>query len=255
MNSKYQLFLIATLCAFLVLLGGSVVLGLSWLASPTAKASNALQAEAPQRTIMVIGEGMVSAPPDIAIVDLGVQVSDPDVKAATEKAGTTMETILAALKAQGVADADIRTSYYNIYVDRPYSPDGAPVQGNYQVNNNLQVTIRNLDKISEILGAAVEAGVNSVNSVTFNLSDPSTLQAEGRQKAVDDAVATAEELAQLNGVSVGEVVSVSEVVQATPFYAAEFAVAQGVGGGGVGPITPGDVNITVQLQITYAILQ
>jgi uncharacterized protein YggE len=202
----------------------------------------------------VVGEGKVTAPPDIAMVDLGVQVSDPDVKAATDKAGATMETILAALKAQGVADADIRTSYYNIYVDRPYSPDGTPIEGNYQVNNNLQVTIRDLSKLSETLGAAVEAGVNSVNNITFNLSDTNELEAQARQKAVDDAVATAQDLAQLNGVAVGEVVSVSEVVQGGIIYS-DFAAAQGVGGGGVGPITPGDVNVTVQLQITYAILQ
>jgi uncharacterized protein YggE len=124
----------------------------------------------------------------------------------------------------------------------------------YHVSNNVQMTVRDLDKLTPILGAAIESGANNINSVTFNVSDPSELRSDARQRAVDDALATAQELAALNGVKIGNVVDVSEVIQQGAYYISEVSyAAAGVGGGGAGPITPGEVEITVQLQITYAI--
>ena len=66
----------------------------------------------------------------------------------------------------------------------------------------------------------------------------------------------AEELAGLNNVSVGEVISISEVIAPQGYYAGAYRgipVAEGMGGGGAGPISPGELELAVQLQITYAI--
>ena len=106
-----------------------------------------------------------------------------------------------------------------------------------------------------MLEAAIEAGANNISSVSFSLSDPSALRTEARQEAVEDARATAEELAELNGVAIGRVVSVSEVISGGAYYVSEVAsAAEGLGGGG-GPISPGEVSVNVQLQIAYEILQ
>lgn len=253
MKVKYYHIVIVILGVVLFLLGASVMWGLTPFQPAPAAASNALQAgEAPARTITVIGEGKGSGQPDLARVNLGVQVSDPDVKAATQKAADDMEAVLAALQAQGVAPADIQTSYYNLYVERPFNPEGTTTQPIYQVSNTLEVTIRDLEQVTTILGAAIEAGANNINSVSFDITDPAEIRSEARQNAVEDAEITAAELAQLNGLTLGDVVSVSEVVQPGIFY---DAAAQGVGGGVAGPITPGDVTVTVQLEVTYAIVQ
>jgi uncharacterized protein YggE len=236
------------------LLLGLIGLGQIQFHSPIAQASELQQdAETLPRTITVIGEGQVNAAPDIAIVQVGVQVSDTDPKAATEKAAEEMNNILAALKGEGIAEKDIQTSYYNVYVDRPFGPDGPGNQTFYQVSNNIQVTIRDLARVTDILGATIEAGANNINSIDFRLSDTSQLESEARAKAVDNAKAKAEELAQLNGVAVGEVVSISEVVNSGIYLEQSFAA--GIGGGGAGPISPGDVTVTSQLQISYAILR
>jgi hypothetical protein len=251
MTTKYQLFIVAALCLALFLAGSAFILGFSG-PLPVAEASAALQAEGvSSRTITVVGEGRATGAPDTAQLNIGVQVSDPDVKAATQKAADDMESLLAALKAQGIADDDIQTSYYNIFVDRPFGPQGPSSDVLYQVSNSVQVTIRNLDGVSTILGAAIEAGANNVNSINFNISDPSALRAEARQKAVTDALATAEELAKLNGLSVGEVVSISEVIDGGVFPMEVASAAMGLGG--AGPISPGDVEVNIQLQITYAL--
>ena len=255
MQTKRQFFIITVLGAILFLLLGSLALGLVQFNLPIAEASE-LQAEELPRTITVVGEGQVSASSDIAIAYIGVQVSDPVAKVATEKAAQDMKAVLTALKGEGIAEKDIQTSYYNVYVDRPYGPQGPGSEALYQVSNNVQVTIRDLDKLTNILGAAIEAGANNINSVEFRLSDTSKLQSEARAKAVENAKATAEELASLNGLAVGEVISVSEVVESGAYYVSEQAyAATGLGGGGAGPLSPGDVSVSAQLQITYAILR
>ncbi|MCG3210842.1 MAG: hypothetical protein FOGNACKC_04477 [Anaerolineae bacterium] len=221
-----------------------------------AQAAPALQTEMP-RTITVVGEGVVTTRPDIAIVYMGVQVSDPDVKMATQKASEQMEALLTALKNEGIADKDIQTSYYSVYVDRPYTPAGVPGDATYQVSNSVQVTVRKLDSITDLLGVAIENGANNINNIEFKLADPSKIRSEARTKAVDNAKARAEELAKLNDVAVGQVQRISEVVDSGAYYITEqnyTAKNNGFGGGG-GPISPGDVTINVQLQITYAILQ
>lgn len=256
MKTKYQLFIIAASCAALFLLGGGLILDLPRFDLATVEART-LQAESGlPRTITVVGEGQASAPPDMAQINIGVQVSDPDAKTATKQAGEDMEALLAALRGEGVAEKDIETSYYNVYVDRPYGPQGPTGETVYQVSNNIQLTIRDLDKLSRVLEVAIEAGANNISSVNFSLSDPSGLRTQARQKAVEDALATAEELAELNGVAVGEVVSISEVITDGAYYVSELpAPPLGIGGGGAGPISPGDVDVSVRLQITYAMLQ
>jgi uncharacterized protein YggE len=255
-RSKYQFVVLTVAVAMIVLLVGGLALSLAGFGLPTAEAqaSPAAQADTPARTITVVGEGKVTTKPDVAQANIGVQVIGADPKQATSDAAALMEKLMEALKAQGVAENDIQTSYYNLWVDRPYNPDGSQsAEAIYRVNNNVQVTIRDLSKVTTILGAAIEAGANTIDSVTFNLADSSTLRSEARQKAVADAKIKAEELATLNEVQVGDVVSVSEVVVNVPFFAANVGYAAEGLGGGAGPIVPGEVEVSVQLQVTYAI--
>jgi uncharacterized protein YggE len=255
MQNKYQLLGMAVITAALMLLFSGLVFGLVGFNLPVAEAQAAQTGTTISRNITVVGEGKVRVQPDIAQATIGVEVVNSDVKQASSDAAAAMEAILTALKAQGVADNDIQTSYYNIWVERPYNPDGSQsTEAIYHVSNTVQVTIRDLSKVTTTLGAAIEAGANTINSVTFNVADPSELEAQARQEAVDNAKATAEELATLNGVTLGEVISVSEVIVGgpIPLINASYA-AEGIGGGAAGPLSPGEVEITVQLQVSYAI--
>ena len=256
MKTRHQLFTLTLLVTAFVLLLGTLVLGWTRADLPVAAASELTAESELARTITVVGEGQVSTSPDIAVVQVGVQVIDSDPRVATDKAAQDMNSLLAALKGEGIAEKDIQTSYYSVYVDRPYGPQGPTGEVQYQVSNTVQVTIRDLDRVTDILSVAIDAGANSINSIEFRLSDTSQLKAEARAKAVANAQATAQELAELNGVAVGEVVSISEVIDRGAYFVSEQSyAASGLGGGGAGPISAGDVNVTVQLQITYAILR
>lgn len=264
MKNRMPFYLMAAISAAVVILVGGLVLGLAGLYffTPTAEAQTkagqvaGLQAQATDlaRTITVVGQGKVKGKPDIAQANVGVEIIGPDVKETSAKASDTMDAILTALRDQGVADEDIQTSFFNVWVERPFNPQSGSSDGEviYHVNNNVTVTIRNLDNVTTILGAAIEAGANNVNSVNFNLSDPEQLGSEARGLAVENARAKAEELATLNGVEIGDVVSVSEVIGGGVNPINSQYAAAGIGGGG-GPLLPGDVEVSIQLQVTYAI--
>ena len=249
-----QLWITVTISAALLLLVGVLALVQASFATPIAQAQTA--AESP-RTITVVGEGAVRIKPDIAQANIGVEVMEPTVQEASSAAKATMEAVLAALRQQGIDQKDIQTSGYSIWVDRPYGPEGQPGENAmYRVNNNVTVTIRDLENVGTVLDAAIEAGANNIYGITFSLDDPSQVESEARAKAVTDAKAKAQELAELNDLQVGEVLHISEVVGgAGGYYTGSFretAVAPGLGGGGAGPISPGELTLTLQLQIVYA---
>jgi uncharacterized protein len=247
----------------IVVVGALMVSG----CAPAVLAAPATAGETPSRSITVVGQGEVKAKPDIATVNLGVEVTAPTVSEAMTQANAQMKTILAAMKSLGIADKDVQTSNFSINFERtnPTAPlasemtSGAKTEGPqtpagfYRVNNMIQVTIRDLDKVGDVLDAAVEAGANNVWGVSFGLDDTDALEVQAREKAVADARARAESLAKLNNVSIGDVLSISEVIggSPSPVYA-EAASFRGLGGGGA-PVEPGELTFTTQIQIIYGL--
>lgn len=248
-----QLWIAVTMGTVLLLLVGVLALGRAGFAPSVAQAQTG--AELP-RTITVVGEGTVRVKPDIARANIGVEVMESSVQEASSAATATMEAVLTALQQQGIEENDIQTSGFNIWVDRPYGPEGLPSENPvYRVSNNVAVTIRDLDNLGSVLDTAITAGANNIYGITFDLDDPSLVESEAREKAVANAKAKAQELAELNNLQLGDVLSVSEVVgTAVGYYAGSFreaAAAPGLGGGGAGPISPGELTFAMQLQIVY----
>jgi uncharacterized protein len=211
-----------------------------------------------QQAIIVVGEGSAAVEPDIAVANIGVQVADADVKAASDQAEEIMNAVLAAIQEQGVAEEDIQTAGFSIFADfGPAGPTGEqPQTPLYRVSNNVNATIRTLDQVPNVLDAAIGAGANNIFGVNFSVDDPSQAAAEARAEAIDNAKTKAQDLAELTGLQLGEVASVSEIIGSHGgFYGSSTVSAlsqTGLGGGG-GPIAPGQLNVTVQLEVTYRV--
>jgi hypothetical protein len=240
----------------LILAGLALVGGLALVAlGPGLAAAQTTETGAPDRTITVVGRGEVKVKPDVATTNLGVEVTAPTVSEAMDEAEERMNAVLAALKAAGIADKDIQTSNFSVNFERqapdvtPRADDSGP-GGVYRVSNMVQVTIRDLDAVGDIIDAAVAAGANNIWGVSFGLEDTEALEAQAREKAVANARARAESLAQLNGVAVGDVIHISEIVGAAP--GPVFAEAARAYGGGGAPVEAGEVTFTTQIQIVYA---
>ncbi|MEJ2733424.1 MAG: SIMPL domain-containing protein [Anaerolineae bacterium] len=129
-------------------------------------------------------------------------------------------------------------------------PATGEAQPLYRVSNMVNVTIRDLESVGDVLDAVVEAGANNIWGITFAVDDPSDALANARAGAIEDARARAGALAELSGVSLGPVMSVSEVVGATP-VAMSVTVERAAAAGG--SISPGELEIGYQAQVTYFI--
>ena len=226
--------------------------GLSW---GTAAQAQDVTAATTTRYITVVGQGKTSIEPDMASLNLGVQTSAATVAEAMNSNSDTMDAILAAVKEAGVADKDIQTSNYNIYLDEGYRGPDMASEPMYRVSNMVTVKVRDLGTVGEVLDAAVAAGANQIWGVNFTVEDWTTAEGQAREKAMADARARAESLAGLAEVEVGEVLSISEVVggMATPYLrGTAMEMASGMGGGG-GSITPGELEYSTSIQVTYAL--
>ena len=159
--------------------------------------------------ITVSGEGKVKTTPDIARVNLGVQTDAASVKTAQADNTKKMNAIIEAVKALGAAKEDIATENYSVYPKLEWKDGVSSIVG-YTVSQNVSVKVRDLDKVGDVLTKAGELGANQIGGIDFTLDDPKSLQAEARQKAIDDARSKAEALAKQLGLTIVKVVSFSE---------------------------------------------
>ncbi len=215
-------------------------------------------AQSDSHTITVSGSGTASGAPDTAYLDLGVQMTDADLGKAFNSVADSIAKVTKALTDAGIKPADIRTTGLNVYPQDQYDQQtGATTGRTYQVANSVTVTIRDLTKLEDIITAAVNAGANTVNGLSFGFADQTALEDQAREAAVKDARARADKLAAALGVSVGDPVVVVELsnhgVQPMPIMrmAANTAGAQASSM----PISQGQLDVTINVQISYAIMK
>ncbi|HET7035525.1 MAG TPA: SIMPL domain-containing protein [Thermomicrobiaceae bacterium] len=203
-----------------------------------------------EHNITVSGQGVVSVTPDTGQATLGVQVQNADLTAAQNQAAQTMTAIQNALKAQGVSQDKIKTVIYNISINRDQKdPNSSTITG-YTVIDLVQFSIKPVDKLGVVLQAAIDAGANEVQGVGFTVEDTSAALGQARQRAMDDAHAKAQQLAQLAGVTLGPPIAVSEGVSYPP-TPQEFSSGAATAAASSVPVQPGQTQISVTVTVSY----
>lgn len=206
-------------------------------------------------TITVTGEGKVSAAPDIAEMSFGVTTG---VKATSKEASAaiaeSMNKVVAAAKAQGIDDKDIRTESF--YLNPSYDwNDGRQRLRGYEATQSLRVKVRDLDKVGDVLTAVTDAGANQAGGVEFMLEEPGAKETEARTEAIADAKKKAEALAAQLGQALGDVQSFNE--NGGGYYPRPMMMAKAesydmaVGGAPAMAMPSGEEDITVNVSITY----
>jgi uncharacterized protein YggE len=206
--------------------------------------------------ISVTGTGKITVTPDLAILSAGVQVEAATVAAAQQEAAQAMTAVLAALKANGVAEKDIATSGYSIYPQYNYGTDKQPTVTGYVVSNTVTVKIRKIADAGKIIDAAAAAGGNDIriNNLYFTVDNPAQYNDEARELAMADALKTAQQLAKLGGVTLGKPAFISESGGYTPQPPIYYDTAgRGVTSEAVTPVTPGETELSLSVQVIYNI--
>ena len=209
----------------------------------------------PVRSMNVNGVGQAYLAPDIAYISIGVRSEETSASEAVSVNNRTTQQVIAALKGSGIDEKDIRTTNFSIWPNQQYSPVGEQLGISYVVDNSVYVTVRDLTSLGDLIDAAVIAGANTVNSVQFDVADKTEALKEARAAAIEDAETQAQELADISGVSLGE-------IQSIEFYSSSpvpYLDAYGKGGGGAAveaaavPIQPGQLTVTVTVNVRYEI--
>jgi len=208
-------------------------------------------------TIAIDGMGKISATPDVAVVNLGVTSDGTTVQAVQKQNTDKMNAIIDALKAMDIVAKDIQTSNYSIYPKYDYSNGKQNIIG-YTVSQNVTVKVRNLDKTGDVLAKAGELGMNQSGGVDFTIDDPTTLQAQARDKAIDDARQKAKQLTDKLGVSLGKVVTFTEgarndIVPLPMMKAMNAAVGGGVASAPSPQIQSGSLDVISNVTVTFEV--
>ncbi|MGB3501363.1 MAG: SIMPL domain-containing protein [Mesorhizobium sp.] len=183
-------------------------------ALPVMAQTSAIAAEPVQPRIVVSGEGEASVAPDMAVLQLGVTQQAATAREALDASNKAMADIIALMKAEGVADRDLQTANFSVNPVYSYpkqdAPDQTPKIVGYQVSNTLTVRVRDLAKVGPVLDKSVTSGVNQGGSITFTNDDPAATVTQARTRAVKDAMAKAQTLAEAAGVSLGKIIEITE---------------------------------------------
>jgi uncharacterized protein YggE len=205
------------------------------------------------RTINVGGEGTVYVSPDVAYVNIGVTTQGDTVSEALDKNTAAAQGIRTSLQKLGVEDKDIQTSGFSIYPSQDYGPDGTIVRSYFSANNTVFVTVRDLAKTGTILDSVVRSGANTINGITFDVTDKEAMLSEARAKAMANAETQATEAAAAAGATLGPVQNISMYSTSSPapmYY-------DGKGGGGMDaaamsvPIATGQMQVSASVNVTY----
>jgi len=208
-----------------------------------------------QQGMWVNGHGEVNAAPDIAILQLGISAQRASVAEAQAEAATAMDKVMTALREGGVANRDIQTQYFSIQQVTRWDQDKQQeIVIGYRVSNMVIAKIREIAKTGSIIDAVAEAGgdLTRIDSLSFSIDDPSEYRKEARDKAMADAKAKAEQLANLGGVRLGKPTYISESIS-YPVYPPPVRVAEAAPAP-VTPISPGEMKVSLDIQVVYAIL-
>jgi uncharacterized protein YggE len=211
--------------------------------------------------IWVSGEGKVTAVPDIATLSLGIEAQEATVAEAQTQASEAMDKVRTALKDNGVAEKDIQTQNFSIQKVTKWDEEKQQeIVIGYKVTNTVTAKIRDIDKAGPIIDAVVVAGgdLTRVDNISFSIDDPSAYLEQAREKAMADAGAKAKQLASLAGVRLGKPTYISEssyVPSPISRVSYEGGAAAPVPAPAAPPISPGEMEITANVQITYAIVE
>lgn len=232
-------------------LGGLVALAGPALAQGAASA----QANAQPRSITLQGEGQASAAPDLAVVSGGTQVQARTAKEAMDGNSRAMRQVQQALKEAGIEDRDVTTSALTLTPTIEYQPNtNRPRVVGYRAGHQLQVRVRDLAKLGDVLDKMVSAGANQVDGLQLTVADWSKKVDEARAAAIEDAKRKAEILARAAGARIGRVITIVEQGASVPQPVMRRMAAPMAASADAVPVATGDQTFRLSVSVTWELI-
>lgn len=212
-----------------------------------------------QDRFSVTGSGTVYAKADIANLEVGLRTGTKKTAAeATKDSTDKMNAIIAAVKALGVEDKDIKTSGYSLNPVYNWTENRGQELTGYEVSQNVTLKIRDLNTIGDIIAKTTEQGANQIGNINFTIDDEYELKNQARELAIEKAKEKAIMIAAQSGMKLGEVKSVYENNEPiiSPMMYSNAKVETDAGGGislSSPSIQSGQNEIKVEVTLVYEI--
>ncbi|MDR3659251.1 MAG: SIMPL domain-containing protein [Mycobacterium sp.] len=224
-------------------LAGLAIAGAVGLAGCGSKSGDA---QAANRQVTVVGTGKVQGTPDTLNITAAIEATAPDVTTAMNQTSSRQQAVIDALAGAGIDKKDISTKHVEL---QPDYGQNSVITG-YRASNSIDIKVRKLDTASDVLAKIVDAGGNltRISGVAYSIDDDSQLVKDARTRAYNDAKDRAQQYAQLSGLALGRVVSISEATGSTtptPLPVPRMAMAQDV------PLSPGQQTVNFSVTVVW----
>lgn len=217
-----------------------------------------------QTIISVTGEGEVVAVPNIGQFSFNVTFDAIEATIAQEESAIKMNQIIAYLKSEGIEEKDIKTTSYNLYPKYrweerlcpmgSFCPPGEQVQDGFSVSQGVVVKVRDVNLAGKLLAGVGERGASDISSLSFTVDDPDMLEAEARNKAIEDAQKKATLLAKQLGVRIVRLTFYSEAEsEFLPYQTMRMATDQLSNTKEVPELPVGEESFTVRVDLNYEV--
>lgn len=211
----------------------------------------------PRRTISMSGTGEIVAKPDIAYITSGVVSQAKTAGQAMDQNSKAMEQVIATLKNAGIADKDIQTSSFSVqpqyFYDKKNRYRPREIIG-YKATNQVTVTVRDLDKLGDILDKVVSVGANKLGNISFSIANLKPLLNEARKLAIADAIKKAKLYTEAANIKLGAIISITEgsVYRPQPRFYARAMAAPPARKRSV-PVQVGTQKTSVRVNVTWTL--
>ena len=212
--------------------------------------------------ISVTGRGEVTAVPDLAILNAGVEARAATVERARVQAAEAMDRIAQVLAARGISSGDVQTRFFNISPEYVWNDTKRQQElVGYRVSNQARVRIRDMGSVGPVIDEVAGAGGDLVRiqGIRFTVEDTGELESQAREKAIENLLAKAQQFAELTGVRLGKPVFLSESGGFAPrpqsFDARNFIEMAPAAAGAPTPISGGELTVTIMVQGTFSIIE
>jgi uncharacterized protein len=200
--------------------------------------------------VHVVGDAIVQAQPDTAILVIAVVTQNKNALNAQQDNASRSDAVIRAVKASAGVGAEVKTSGYSIQPQRVYKENMPPTITGYEVRNSVTVTMSEIKSVGAVIDAAAQAGANNVDSVSFTLRQDRPAQDQALAEATREAVGKAQALAQALGGRVVRIVEVQEEgVRPRPLAENTYARDAMVSQAAPTPIEAGTLEITSRVQL------
>ncbi|MFC7679180.1 SIMPL domain-containing protein [Paenibacillus sp. GCM10028914] len=241
-----------------VMIAGALLTGGSaWSGALGVNEAYAAETTQQQNRITVLGKGEITVKPDIVYLSIGAESFAETAKSAQKSNAIKMDKVTKMLKEKWkIEDKDIKTEHFYVQPNYSYSDkEGRKVQ-NYSANHSLEITLRDLSKVGEILDAAADAGANNIGNARFSVENRDVFETQVIEKAMANADLKAQAIAKASKRQLGVVVNVVQDEAANrdvfSFGNMEMAKVESASMADAGTsVKPGEIKLVTQLYVQY----